>query len=243
MATISHEQYVLAYAIGCRVYNNEITISEGIKILNESLSFNKNTAEIYIKLLRWMLNGEVFKRRVNTNSFKYYLTKIRDDFGIDGFREAIKSTKLHINYHENKYNTKSKALRSVVEHLEKSINNANPFSELITEFNIQVDKALSDSSATRKKRLSVSSKHPEKRLIYIEFFVRNPDVVAEVLLRADGKCERCSSDAPFLRRRNNTPYLEVHHKIPLAEGGEDTVENAIALCPNCHRYLHYGKAL
>jgi 5-methylcytosine-specific restriction protein A len=28
--------------------------------------------------------------------------------------------------------------------------------------------------------------------------------------------------------------------VMLAEGGEDTVENALALCPNCHRRLHFG---
>jgi len=28
--------------------------------------------------------------------------------------------------------------------------------------------------------------------------------------------------------------------VPLSEGGEDTLENAIALCPNCHRKMHYG---
>lgn len=49
---------------------------------------------------------------------------------------------------------------------------------------------------------------------------------------------RCNSEAPFIRRTNGSPYLEVHHKTPLAEDGEDTVENAIALCPNCHRELH-----
>ena len=27
----------------------------------------------------------------------------------------------------------------------------------------------------------------------------------------------------------------------LADGGADTVENAIAVCPNCHRELHYGE--
>ncbi|WGL29477.1 HNH endonuclease signature motif containing protein [Pectobacterium brasiliense] len=83
----------------------------------------------------------------------------------------------------------------------------------------------------------------EKKTIQSEYFIRNPDVVAEVLIRANGKCERCDSNAPFLRRRDNTPYLEVHHKTPLAEGGEDTVENTTALCPNCHRYLHYGNTL
>ncbi len=39
---------------------------------------------------------------------------------------------------------------------------------------------------------------------------------------------------------DKTPYLEVHHRIPLAKKGEDTVANAIALCPNCHRKSHYG---
>ena len=34
--------------------------------------------------------------------------------------------------------------------------------------------------------------------------------------------------------------LEVHHTKPLAEGGEDTVNNAEALCPNCHKEAHYG---
>jgi 5-methylcytosine-specific restriction protein A len=26
----------------------------------------------------------------------------------------------------------------------------------------------------------------------------------------------------------------------LSTGGEDTLENAIALCPNCHRRAHFG---
>jgi 5-methylcytosine-specific restriction protein A len=26
----------------------------------------------------------------------------------------------------------------------------------------------------------------------------------------------------------------------LAQGGSDRVQNAIALCPNCHRALHYA---
>lgn len=71
-------------------------------------------------------------------------------------------------------------------------------------------------------------------------FNRNPDVVAEVLTRANGKCEGCSKPAPFKRKKDNSPYLEVHHKIPLAKDGEDKVENAIALCPNCHREKHHG---
>ena len=70
---------------------------------------------------------------------------------------------------------------------------------------------------------------------------RNPDVIAEVLHRALGKCEGCLSPAPFERASDGSPYLEVHHRILLSQGGEDTVANAFALCPNCHRKLHFGK--
>ena len=65
-------------------------------------------------------------------------------------------------------------------------------------------------------------------------------MVAETLLRSNGICEECKNEAPFMRLKDGTPYLEVHHKIRLAYGGEDTVENAIAVCPNCHRKEHYG---
>ena len=36
-------------------------------------------------------------------------------------------------------------------------------------------------------------------------------------------------------------YLEVHHVTPLAENGPDTPQNAVAVCPTCHRALHYAK--
>ncbi|WP_232490571.1 HNH endonuclease signature motif containing protein [Burkholderia ubonensis] len=108
------------------------------------------------------------------------------------------------------------------------------------DFDKKVDQALADTSATRRKRLSRANKMPVKIKAVTEIYVRNADVVAEVLLRADGVCELCRKPAPFLRKKDRTPYLEVHHKQRLADDGEDTVENAIALCPNCHRDLHFG---
>ena len=48
--------------------------------------------------------------------------------------------------------------------------------------------------------------------------------------------------APFLKRSDGTPYLEVHHDVRLADGGADTVRNARALCPNCHGDAHHGPA-
>ncbi|WP_434668019.1 HNH endonuclease [Paraburkholderia sp. A3BS-1L] len=44
-------------------------------------------------------------------------------------------------------------------------------------------------------------------------------------------------DAPFLRQ-GGTPYLEFHHIVQLADGGEDTAENAVAAGQNCHHQAH-----
>jgi len=81
---------------------------------------------------------------------------------------------------------------------------------------------------------------PMKALKLIEIFHRNPKVVKAALKRSEGNCETCKKPAPFIRKRDNTPYLEVHHIKQLADGGEDTIENSVAICPNCHRQAHYG---
>lgn len=106
-------------------------------------------------------------------------------------------------------------------------------------FLAKVSASLQDAE-TRAKRLASAPKKPLKKLIQVWEFDRNPDVVAEVLHQAKGKCQRCGATAPFLRKSDGTPYLEVHHKVQLAFGGEDSVKNAIAVCPNCHRKAHYG---
>jgi len=104
----------------------------------------------------------------------------------------------------------------------------------------QVSDSFNDTQENRQKRLRQADKIPEVMQVLSIGFKRNSDVVTEVLQRANGVCERCQKEAPFLRRKDNTPYLEVHHTITLANGGEDTVENAVALCPNCHRKVHFG---
>lgn len=103
----------------------------------------------------------------------------------------------------------------------------------------RIEKSLNDSQRNRLKRLQSAGRLPKKVLVMASVFDRNPDVVAETLFRADGVCGVCKKEAPF-NRRDGTKYLEVHHRVPLAYGGEDTVENAVAVCPNCHRDSHYG---
>ena len=69
---------------------------------------------------------------------------------------------------------------------------------------------------------------------------RDPNVKAWVLQNAKGICESCCEPSPF-ESYSGEPFLEVHHLRRLADKGSDTVTNAVALCPNCHRELHYGR--
>ena len=108
------------------------------------------------------------------------------------------------------------------------------------DFYSQVASSFNDSAGERSQRLATANQTPEKTVVISFAFKRNPDVVAEVLHRANGICELCGSPAPFKRKIDATSYLEVHHRTWLADGGLDCVENAIALCPNCHRRMHYG---
>lgn len=80
---------------------------------------------------------------------------------------------------------------------------------------------------------------PNKTTQNTEAFIRDPKVKAWVLKLANGICESCDSPAPFFKQ-DGMPYLEVHHVLPLSEGGSDRVSNAIAVCPNCHMRFHYA---
>ncbi|TDG02339.1 hypothetical protein E1N52_40265 [Paraburkholderia guartelaensis] len=112
--------------------------------------------------------------------------------------------------------------------------------EVSADFEQQVHRAIRLSREEREARMRTWPTKPERVEVTSVAFVRNPNVVALVLERADGYCEDCDQPAPFTRKTDGTPYLEVHHIQPLAEDGDDTVGNAVALCPNCHRKRHFG---
>lgn len=80
---------------------------------------------------------------------------------------------------------------------------------------------------------------PSKKAATSGTFVRDPEIVAWTLMNSKGICEAGGEPAPFATS-TGIPFLEVHHLRFLAEGGPDTIDNAIACCPNCHKRLHFG---
>ena len=73
--------------------------------------------------------------------------------------------------------------------------------------------------------------------VVLNQFTRNEYIREYVRLRADGFCELCENKAPFCDKYGS-PFLETHHVEYLSKGGKDSIENVVALCPNCHRRIH-----
>lgn len=70
-------------------------------------------------------------------------------------------------------------------------------------------------------------------------YQRSESIKQYAKARADGNCEYCGEQAPF-ETPEGEPYLEVHHVNELGEGGEDSPDKVVALCPSCHKEIHYG---
>ena len=111
---------------------------------------------------------------------------------------------------------------------------------MLEDLDKRVKEAEKMTHEERLVALSKSNPIPKNIPIKTTTFARNALVIVEVLERANGNCEGCKKPAPFIRAKDNSPYLEVHHIIQLSDDGPDTVANAKALCPNCHRNRHFG---
>ncbi|WP_244916954.1 HNH endonuclease [Vibrio coralliirubri] len=110
-----------------------------------------------------------------------------------------------------------------------------PF-ENLAAFEVKVKQLLDEKSAQKPD----GNKQPKQATVSTVVYERNAKVKAWALNRAQGICECCNHPAPF-ETPDNRPFLEVHHLVRLVDGGSDTPDNCVAICPNCHRLLHFGK--
>jgi hypothetical protein len=88
-----------------------------------------------------------------------------------------------------------------------------------------------------KEKAQRALRKPQKRETVAQEYNRDPYVAEFAKRRANGICQLCKSLAPF-KDKNGEPFLETHHIKWLSTGGEDTIENTVGLCPNCHRKMH-----
>ncbi|MFH1897157.1 MAG: HNH endonuclease [Candidatus Desantisbacteria bacterium] len=89
------------------------------------------------------------------------------------------------------------------------------------------------------KTIDISKESPEKREYLVETYVRSVSWALKAIKIFGKYCifNKCSNT--FLRE-DGTPYIEVHHIVPLCKGGEDGLWNLSVLCAHHHRMAHYA---
>lgn len=116
-------------------------------------------------------------------------------------------------------------------------------SDTIQEIEIGNEKreaTSTDDDTLLRKAQQRSEQNREFRIVMSEQKYRDPYIAEWAKRRAKGICLLCDEPAPFIDDKGK-PYLEAHHIVWLSEGGKDSVQNVVALCPNCHRKMHVLK--
>jgi 5-methylcytosine-specific restriction protein A len=118
-----------------------------------------------------------------------------------------------------------------------------PVSLLADDLSDVTDEEFSQESLdqARKRALAGFEPHEQQGTSQAQraLYRRSKAVRDYVLLRANGHCESCKALAPF-KRLDGRPYLEPHHTTRVSDGGLDHPRHVGAVCPTCHREIHYG---
>lgn len=93
-------------------------------------------------------------------------------------------------------------------------------------------KAQDSANETVSKDATTTTPQPQ--------YSRSSAIREYVMARADGICEGCGEPSPFTSKTGE-PYLHAHHIHELSDGGSDTPDTVIGLCPNCHYRIHHGQ--
>ena len=235
-AKVTPEVFAAAYEAAMQVLEGKAQLTEAQKTLTAEYGIADRTANGYIGCLA-MRRGRTFKTIVSADGLRFMLGRIGEG-GPGNLMIALQSVMNHIMYLQD-ITGNEPGLRRVHAEFVGRLREMAAFDEASISFDDQVTKALQDMPEARARRLRQAPAMPEQQIVLTRVFKRNPDVIAEVLLLANGVCQGCDQVAPFLRA-DGRPYESALHCCSLAEGGADTVENAIALCPNCHKERHYG---
>lgn len=213
MFRYSEEQIRVAEEIASSVFDKKLSMAEGARHLTDAHGFNPNSAKDFIANYRCMLQGRLFQRSLGTATVDHYLAAIASNRGAHFLALAISAVDQHVVYYESVVGQSLPGLRAIVDQ-HRAVAPTLSFAEHAASFDEAVAEAILDTQAKRLARLAKASGKPQKVRVSAYVFARNPDVVAEVLLRAKGKCERCAEPpVPPQEERRTLPRSAPHRAV------------------------------
>jgi 5-methylcytosine-specific restriction protein A len=140
---------------------------------------------------------------------------------------------IYEGHHTEQAPDRNKAMRNAV------VFELRPLESVVEAIEQQPTTTAGGLETMRALAFAAANFTPQRRQASASVVERSKIIRDYVNARALGRCEGCGNDAPFYRS-DGSPYLEPHHIRRLSDGGPDDPRHVIALCPNCHRRVHFG---
>ncbi|MBQ4548658.1 MAG: HNH endonuclease [Bacteroidales bacterium] len=236
MRNISKEKAELIYKMAKSIYLGVKDVEECYSIIcklyeNDDNKFS-SFKNYFVFLFRCMMNGTTFKGNVPQVLYECYLNNIYVDFGADGLKNALKTYKCTIEYHEAKGINKpgdNKIYKKFFSILNKSISENNIKYTISNELD-EID--VLDTEGLRKS-------------VYVNVYERSSEARKKCIQIKGTTCVICGFDFEKIYGDLGKGFIHVHHIVPMSSTNGTYVVNPetdlIPVCPNCHAMLHRGK--
>jgi len=170
MGTISEKAVRAAYEVAKRIREGELSGKEGLAMLVNDYSFNRNSAETYIHDYDCMFKGQRITRKLNAFATEYYLTKFLEDGGPEALSRALSALRKHIEYYEDKTKIRLHMIRDIYNRF-KTLNTVN---EQAVEFEARVERGAGFGKPETNKRVERAAiEHVRKSFVLQGWKVRS----------------------------------------------------------------------
>ena len=220
---ITDEMVKQSYRIAKKVYDKEIGLTDGARILCEEYKMNDGSAKDFINNYRYLRTGQTYARTMNGNATIYFLQNILNDFGYEALQTALLSVDKHIKYYES---LKHGSLNNIRE-IYNSFIETEPRIIIYNEYNDEEEKYFNEGKA-KKVLVNVYERDIEARKKCIDYY--------------GYKCFACGVILSDIYGKIANNFIHVHHIIELSsikeEYNVDPIKDLRPLCPNCHSIVH-----
>ena len=235
MKNISKEKADVIYKMAKSIYLGKKDIDECYNIIcklyeNEDNKFS-SFRNYFVFLFTCMMNGTAFKGNVPQVLYECYLNNIYIDFGANGLKNALKTYKSTIEYHEANGKNKpgdNKIYQKFLSILNKSISENN--------LNYAISNELDETEFIDVEGL--------RKSVYVNVYERSSEARKKCIQIKGTACIVCGFDFEKIYGNLGKGFIHVHHIIPISSINGAYVVNPetdlIPVCPNCHAMLHRG---
>jgi hypothetical protein len=96
---INKEMIEKCYFYAKKVYHKQIDRTSATNSIYGEVGMHQGSANDYIGAFCSMMEGEEYKRTINTEATRYYLENINKDYGIDKLQIALTAVNKHTDYY------------------------------------------------------------------------------------------------------------------------------------------------